>query len=169
MTPHYARNLRRRHELRKDGICIDEQHTAIDNAVAALRAVARGETLKDWALEQHASQLESVGALVASQAEKIIRLTQERDALWNWRADVTVALRREGGAFYEDVPNHIRELVARLHAVEAARAQEREVLKDAVQVARNYHMMLHDEPWKARLDKWEAPILAAEARSEEPR
>lgn len=37
---------------------------------------------------------------------------EELEALKVWRADVTVALQREGGAFYADVPNHIRALVA---------------------------------------------------------
>lgn len=36
----------------------------------------------------------------------------ELEALKTWRVDVTVALQREGGAFYADVPNHIRSLVA---------------------------------------------------------
>lgn len=37
---------------------------------------------------------------------------EELEALKAWRVDVTVALQREGGAFYADVPNHIRALVA---------------------------------------------------------
>ena len=38
--------------------------------------------------------------------------SEELELLKAWRADVTVALQREGGAFYQDVPNHIRALVA---------------------------------------------------------
>jgi hypothetical protein len=36
---------------------------------------------------------------------------EELDELRAWRINVTSALRREGGAFYKDVPDHIRALV----------------------------------------------------------
>lgn len=35
-------------------------------------------------------------------------------------------------------------------------------LKDAVQTARNYYAMFHDETWKERLAKWDAAIAKAE-------
>jgi hypothetical protein len=37
---------------------------------------------------------------------------QERDQLRDWQATVTVSLQRPGGAFYTDVPQHIKALVA---------------------------------------------------------
>ena len=45
-------------------------------------------------------------------------------------------------------------------------------LKDAVETARNYYMLFHDEQWKARLMKWEAalktaPVVSDPAREEE--
>lgn len=38
----------------------------------------------------------------------------------DWRCTVTAALRRPSGAFYEDVPKHVRELVDRAEQAEAA-------------------------------------------------
>lgn len=39
--------------------------------------------------------------------------------LTDWRATVTVALQREGGAFFADVPKHIRDLITEGDALEA--------------------------------------------------
>lgn len=41
-----------------------------------------------------------------------------------------------------------------------------DALKDAVQVARNYYMLFHDETWQARFTKWESAIAHAEASGE---
>lgn len=46
-------------------------------------------------------------------------LQQQKEKLLDWRATVTVSLGREGGAFFEDVPKHIRELKARAEVAEA--------------------------------------------------
>ena len=51
---------------------------------------------------------------------------------------------------------------ARLTALEAA-------LRDAVQVARNYYMLFHDEKWKAKLESWEAALASPSAPTEEHR
>jgi hypothetical protein len=34
----------------------------------------------------------------------------------------------------------------------------RAALQDAVQTARNYHALFHDEAWKERLERWEAAL-----------
>lgn len=51
--------------------------------------------------------------------EQVETLKGEIDALRNWRADVTVSLRRDGGAFYADVPAHVRDLVTTVEALRA--------------------------------------------------
>jgi len=45
------------------------------------------------------------------------RVRADNKALDEWRADVTVSLQRPGGAFFVDVPQHIKDLVAELERV----------------------------------------------------
>ncbi len=56
-----------------------------------------------------------------------------------------------------------REQAGRAEALREAEAVPElfSALKDAVQVARNYHALFHDEMWKERLTKWEAALRAA--------
>jgi hypothetical protein len=63
----------------------------------------------------------------APEHEKASHAGGSLEQLEDWRAAVTVALQRPGGAFFEDVPNHIRELVSQLAAARQAQAtlQER--------------------------------------------
>jgi hypothetical protein len=46
----------------------------------------------------------------------------------------------------------------------AAAPELLDALKDAVQTARNYYQLFHDETWQARLVKWDAAIAKAEGR-----
>ena len=41
-----------------------------------------------------------------------------------------------------------------------ASAAMREALAEAIQVARNYYMLFHDETWKRRMEAWEAALSA---------
>lgn len=93
--------------------------------------------------QQHYLDKQRVHALEAERDELLAKLTERRKdiayhadcrpnrrqaeaalsdakALNDWRADVTVALRRPGGAHYADVPQHIRDLVIGKEAAEAA-------------------------------------------------
>jgi hypothetical protein len=47
------------------------------------------------------------------------------------------------------------------------RAALQQALADAIQVARNYYVMFHDETWRTRLEKWEAALGAT--TTNEPR
>jgi len=76
-------------------------------------------------LTQHTSELEAANTLLykkncaLGRAETSIndlqaeleRVRADNKALDEWRADVTVSLQRPGGAFFVDVPQHIKDLV----------------------------------------------------------
>jgi hypothetical protein len=62
--------------------------------------------------------LEDEPVYLAAEVEAALsRLTAQIETLENWRATVTATLHRPGGAFYEDVPKHIRELRTLLKTV----------------------------------------------------
>lgn len=65
-------------------------------------------------------------------------------ALNDWRADVTVALQRPGGAFFDDVPRHIRQLVADLAAAESSLAALRQGLELIRSRANGCQLQPHD-------------------------
>jgi len=48
---------------------------------------------------------------VATLQAELERVRADNKALDEWRADVTVSLQRPGGAFFVDVPQHIKDLV----------------------------------------------------------
>lgn len=48
---------------------------------------------------------------LTEQAAEIARLRTENEQLRDWQCTVTAALRRPAGAFYSDVPKHVRALV----------------------------------------------------------
>jgi hypothetical protein len=60
----------------------------------------------------HTPRAKAADAREAQQREELERLRE-------WRCTVTAALRRQGGAFYEDVPKHIREMWQELERVKA--------------------------------------------------
>ena len=62
-------------------------------------------------------------------AQEVAALSAQVEQLRDWQATVTAALRREGGAFYEDVPKHVRELRAQVEQL----TQERDTLKAAIE------------------------------------
>ena len=57
---------------------------------------------------------------VNDQARRLVEIHEEHEKLKAWRLDVTVAVQRPGGTFYEDVPKHIREMVKVLKMIEVA-------------------------------------------------
>lgn len=59
-------------------------------------------------------------ALDSALSHDVAELHRERDELRDWQATTTVALGREGGSFFADVPKHIRELKQRAEHAEAA-------------------------------------------------
>lgn len=62
-------------------------------------------------------------------AGTINQLKTELTSLRDWRATVTVALNREGGIFFDDVPNHIRGLVKDLAQDQAREQRVRSALQ----------------------------------------
>ena len=76
-------------------------------------------------LTQRAAELEAAKAIqaidlknnnayreqVATLQAELERVRADNKALDEWRADVTVSLQRPGGAFFVDVPQHIKDLV----------------------------------------------------------
>lgn len=72
-------------------------------------------------LGNDASRLRSELADLRQQlaAVRLRKFREENERLKAWRANVTVALQREGGAFFDDVPKHIADLRQQLAAAEA--------------------------------------------------
>ena len=58
------------------------------------------------------------------------RVRADNKALDEWRADVTVSLQRPGGAFFVDVPQHIKDLVKERDALRAQLAAAQKVKAD---------------------------------------
>lgn len=102
-----------------------------DQSTANLETMRHTDEMQSRALEaeqqltQHTSELEAANTLLykkncaLGRAETSIndlqaeleRVRADNKALDEWRADVTVSLQRPGGAFFVDVPQHIKDLV----------------------------------------------------------
>jgi chromosome segregation ATPase len=103
-------------------------------ASQAQEIIQRRQTLGDLAhlhqeqskqLTQRTAELEAAKAIqaidlknnnayreqVATLQAELERVRADNKALDEWRADVTVSLQRPGGAFFVDVPQHIKDLV----------------------------------------------------------
>ena len=103
-------------------------------ALQAQEILQRRQTLGDLAhlhqqqskeLTQRTAELEAAKAVqaidlknnnayreqVATLQAELERVRADNKALDEWRADVTVSLQRPGGAFFVDVPQHIKDLV----------------------------------------------------------
>jgi len=78
---------------------------------------------------------------------QLAQRTAELEALRKWRDYVTVALQRPGGAFFEDVPKHIIDLVAELERV---RAQVQQLEKDNATL---HQFWMNADDWLAYNDK----------------
>lgn len=97
------------------------------------------------------SAMDDYESLYHKLSDRYAALEAELDQLRDWRADVTVALQREGGAFFEDVPKHVKALVAERDQltwqVERLRAALEEVGKFAeahhLEQERDSHIWLH--------------------------
>ena len=60
------------------------------------------------------------------------RVRADNKALDKWRADVTVSLQRPGGAFFVDVPQHIKDLVKARDELRTLIAAHKETKHDAI-------------------------------------
>jgi DNA repair exonuclease SbcCD ATPase subunit len=60
------------------------------------------------------------------------RVRADNKALDEWRADVTVSLQRPGGAFFVDVPQHIKDLVKERDDLRTLIAANKETKHDAI-------------------------------------
>jgi hypothetical protein len=87
----------------------------------------------------------AVYAIVHQLRERALQAEKERDALRDWQATVTVALGREQGAFYEDVPRHIREM-------RDALAAHREIAKEMREFIRSWDTPKEIAQWADQLD-----------------
>jgi len=58
-----------------------------------------------------AADAQATIATLQSRVKELERVRADNKALDEWRADVTVSLQRPGGAFFVDVPQHIKDLV----------------------------------------------------------
>jgi hypothetical protein len=51
-----------------------------------------------------------------------------------------------------------------IEAQQATITSLEQALADAVQTARNYYALFHDETWKSRMDKWESALTRADGQ-----
>jgi len=86
------------------------QSRAMDAESQLTQRTAELEAAKQKAAEQGRYAVEMFDELKRVQAE-LERVRADNKALDEWRADVTVSLQRPGGAFFVDVPQHIKDLV----------------------------------------------------------
>ena len=70
-------------------------------------------------------------AWVTHQDNMLAALRANVEALEDWQATVTAALGREGGAFFADMPKHIRGMVTQLATLTAERDELNNVLRQA--------------------------------------
>jgi hypothetical protein len=134
---HYARERKKLRSLDTDAIHTlhsppDPRHaeltlTDVEAAAAALSRLTRALGERDAEIAEAREACPAVRmqdhadapllALVNLEVSRgfnrdaeVHRLAAEASKLRDWRATVTAALGREGGAHYEDVPKHIREM-----------------------------------------------------------
>jgi len=82
----------------------NEMFKAQDERTAELEAAKASQAID---LKNNNAYREQVATLQA----ELERVRADNKALDEWRADVTVSLQRPGGAFFVDVPQHIKDLV----------------------------------------------------------
>ena len=100
---------------------------------------------------QNAYQDELRGHL--DETQRALNLEAQVAQLKDWRADVTVALQRGGGAFYEDVPGHIKELVRQVAQLTTELDEAKEELVDAAAQANNVTI------YKSRCEDLQAQLV----------
>lgn len=91
------------------------------------------------------TEIERLDRALAQAQGQLLASERERNVLREWRMDVTVALGRQGGAHYEDVPQHVRDLKAKLAASERAREALEQRARDADLQADNAEIALQQE------------------------
>ena len=118
---------------------LDEQ---IDTIVELFKSEGEAGVIKWIAQQRNMKPMESVGKWLFGcdaikkerddlQAE-LERVRADNKALDKWRADVTMALQRPEGAFFVDVPQHIKDLVKERDELRALVAANKETKHDAI-------------------------------------
>jgi hypothetical protein len=109
---------------RKEAVAFNNHaHRVLNDADVPCSDGMRGESMYLW------RRVEWLVADRDAKAVTIAAILAENLKLLDWRTDATSALRRPGGAFYDDVPRHIREMEVELSTlrtrIEKAIATER--------------------------------------------
>lgn len=81
--------------------------------------------------DRPADRIAKLEAALSKERARADKVEAEYRRLQDWQVEVTVALNRVGGAFYEDVPRHIVRLRAKLEASEKLTGELREALRKA--------------------------------------
>lgn len=111
--------------------CIAQYQASVTDITAKLATVEKERDYISGNYKQRQAWCERVEQQLAAAQAVITRLQ-------DWRTNVTASLQREGGAFFEDVPIHIRELRAerdQLQATVTAQAEWMGRLREALELA----------------------------------
>ena len=114
------------------------QRTAELKAIETILDIDSGKTTVEKVRDLHhsfkqvwESYQDASNEMFKAQAE-LERVRADNKALDEWRADVTVSLQRPGGAFFVDVPQHIKDLVKERDDLRTLIAANKETKHDAI-------------------------------------